>query len=237
MSGLNASFDNSPAHYDAMRDCWLNDRREAYIRTHLARSSGDNPLSLLEIGSGTGWLLSRLAQQFPEWDFHGIEPIAAYVDYARERYGRPNLEFTNSPAEAASGHFAPGQFDVLLSNDVLHHVTSEEETLRQAAQLARPGARWLAIEPNMLNPYAFAGQALKAGERNFRPEQFAALARATGWQLQERSYLFLIPPFIKQPPAWLKGLERLLEGIPFIGGGVALEFLYQPSKEKSEITS
>jgi len=228
MSGVNASFDNDPARYDDMRSCWLNDRREAFILKHLRGADSSTPHALLEIGSGTGWLLNRLASRPPAWSFCGIDPIPGYVDYATEQCARANLEFHNSGAEQATTTLGKRTFDFLLSNDVLHHVTSEHETVHQAARLARPGTRWLAIEPNALNPYAFAGQALKSGERNFWPKRFAAIAGDAGWELAGRSYLFLIPPFLKAPPEWLKRLEGHLEGIPFLGGGVALEFVYQP---------
>lgn len=234
MSGVNASFDNDPARYDDMRSCWLNDRREAFILEHLRSADSSTPHALLEIGSGTGWLLHRLTHHFPDWSFCGIDPIPGYVDYSTDTYGQDNLEFHNSGAEQAATVLGDRTFDFLLSNDVLHHVTSEQETVHQAARLAKPGARWLAIEPNALNPYAFAGQALKSGERNFRPRQFAAIAADAGWQLTNRSYLFLVPPFMKAPPNWLKRLEGRLEGIPFVGGGVALEFVYKPRPEANE---
>lgn len=230
MSGVNASFDDNPAYYDEMRACWLNDRREAFIRERLEQANVSTPCSVIEIGSGTGWLLNRLAKRFPDWTFRGVEPIQGYVDFAADRYRLENLQFLNGTAENASQILEEASFDFLLSNDVLHHVTSERDTVIQAARLARPGARWIAIEPNALNPYAFAGQALKTGERNFRPWEFIPLASEVGWQLERREYLFLVPPFIRKPPDWLKGLENIFEGIPVIGGGVSLELVYQPDK-------
>lgn len=230
MSGINASFDDDPAFYDAMRACWLNDRREAFIRDRLEQTASGTSHSVVEFGSGTGWLLNRLATRFPNWTFRGVEPIQGYVDFATDRCHLENLQFVNGTAENASQILQEASFDFLLSNDVLHHVTSERDAVIQAARLARPGARWIAIEPNALNPYAFAGQALKSGERNFRPWKFIPQARQAGWQLKKRDYLFLVPPFIRKPPDWLKGMEKMLEGIPVIGGGVALELVYHPDK-------
>ncbi len=227
MAGLNSTFDDDPRRYDALRDCWLNDRREGFLRERLSRLDRDETLRVLEIGSGTGWLLTRLAKVFPHWQFVGIEPIPRYVAYASERNASENLRFLEGSAETPPAELIPGEFDILLSNDVLHHVSSQQEAVRQAARLAKTGARWIVIEPNALNPYAFAGQSLKPGERNFWPQRFTRMAGPAGWRLRSKEYLFLIPPFIVQPPSWMATLESALEGIPFLGGGVSLEFIQE----------
>lgn len=221
-STLNAGFDLDPEGYNARRRCWLNDRRTRFLVDRLAQWDTGGSHRVLELGSGTGWLLARLAGRFPHWSFVGLEPNARYVDYALSRYGARNLAFLIGAAETPPAGLDTGPFDLLLSNDALHHVYSQQETVRQAALLAAPGGHWIAIEPNALNPYAFAGQALKSGERNFWPRRFLAFATGAGWCLERKGYLFLIPPLISAPPPWLKGLERRLERVPVLAGGVAI---------------
>jgi SAM-dependent methyltransferase len=222
MKRLNAAYDESPELYDAMRDCWLNERRLAFIVGEIARRRPSAGARVLEIGSGTGWLLRRLAERFPELSFVGLEPIEGYVSYARSRGLRSNVSLALGRAEEAH-EAVTGTVDVILSCDVLHHVESSSTTVASLSRIAPLGTTWIAIEPNWKNPYVFFGSANKPGERNFWPRAFERDARRAGWSRRARGHLFLIPPFWKRPPAWMKAIESRLEWIPWIAGGVYLE--------------
>lgn len=54
--------------------------------------------------------------------------------------------------------------------------------MRSAVAVAHPGCTWLAIEPNMLNPYTFTRQRFIAGERNFVPRSALRAGRDNGWR-------------------------------------------------------
>lgn len=186
----------------------------------LAPRSAEN-LSVLEIGAGTGWLLHHLAEQLPGFTFTGLEPDASYVAFAGER-SLPNERYVNGFAETAVADLGGRRFDVVLSNDVLHHVTSLEKVFSAVAEVTRSGAEWWAIEPNLLNPYTHIRQRYGVGEQNFYPSAALATAVACGWGLRDRANLFLIPPFISNPPEWLQRLERKLERNPILAGGLVL---------------
>jgi ubiquinone/menaquinone biosynthesis C-methylase UbiE len=220
----NALWDGGPAEYAAKRDCWLTQRRALYVADFLrGASKGDR---VLELGSGVGDLLIALARKRPDLRFTGIDPQQSYVDYAAEaasRAGTPAVAFRTVSAEDVDGAFPGGtRFDWILSNDVLHHVSDLGRVLDAAAAVAHPRSRWLAIEPNVRNPYSFLSALVRRGERNFWPSPFLSEGRARGWACRERDYLFLIPPFIRQAPRAFVELEKKLERIPVLAGGVAL---------------
>jgi SAM-dependent methyltransferase len=220
----NAAWDGRPAEYAAKRDCWLTRRRIAYVAGFLRGArSGDR---VLELGSGVGELLIALARERPDLQFTGIEPQQSYVDFAAEAAGRAgvaNLAFRTAAAEDADRNLPAGsRFDWILSNDVLHHVSDTRRVLDAAAALSHGKTRWLAIEPNARNPYAFLSAVVRRGERNFWPRKFLEAARASGWAREAAGFLFLIPPFIRRAPEPLVRLERRLEGIPLLAGGIAL---------------
>jgi ubiquinone/menaquinone biosynthesis C-methylase UbiE len=223
---LNSKFDDDPDGYDQLRMCWLNSRREFFLNERLQRYEAGSPLNVVEIGSGTGWLLSKLAPQHDRWNFRGIDPLGGYVEYANRRYQGPNLRFFEGTGESLPGDIAADSIDVVLSNDVLHHVDSLLKTVAELSRISQIGCRWYSIEPNALNPYTFSQQALRIGERNFWPGEFLSAARQCGWKLVSKRYLFLIPPRIVSPPEWMKALERYFEWIPVLAGGVALELEY-----------
>lgn len=220
MQPFNSTFDNDPRLYDSLRSCWLNQRREEFIAAQLERYRLPDGALVLEIGSGTGWLLNRLGTQFPRLRFMGLEPISGYVDFAAAK-APANVFYSKTTLENVEE--LPERPRVLLSNDVLHHVPSYEGAVRAAARLASAECRWLAIEPNYRNLYTFVKQATGYGEQNFWPGRFGRTAAAEGWTLQLRGHLFLIPPSVKQPPAWMKTVEKRLDGVPFLAGGVFLE--------------
>lgn len=221
----NSVWDDQPAEYAKFRATWLNARREQFLITYLQQLKSGS--AVLEIGSGTGQLLISLASKFPTLKFVGLEPLDKYVIYAQDILKEAqleNLEFHTGFAESATSTPVNGaRFDLILSNDVIHHLESITKAGEELAQLSGSQTRWIAIEPNCLNLYTFTKQYLSPGEKNFFRREFLALIKDSGWKLKEQNYLFLIPPFIRRPPRWLKELEAFLEGVPVLAGGVALE--------------
>ena len=223
----NSTFDGDPEVYDRLRTCWLNERREAFISNRLTKYQLPTGTLVVEIGSGTGWLLNRLGRRFPALRFLGFEPIAGYVEYARMN-ALSNVTYLQTTIEDAGA--LPDAPMVVLSNDVLHHVPSYAGAIQSISRFAAPRCRWLAIEPNCGNPYTFTKQALGYGEQNFWPGQFRTAAGDCGWELTGKGHLFLIPPTVREPRGWMKTLEAKLDWIPCLAGGVHLEFVYNGSR-------
>lgn len=221
---LNAQWDDRPSDYAATRDCWLTQRRLLYVEDVLrAASPGQR---VLELGSGTGELLIGLAAARPDLQFIGTEPQQSYVEFSTDAASKrdlSNLSFQTATADGVARLFPRDErFDWILSNDMLHHVPDEQKVLEAAALVSKPGARWLVIEPNWRNLYVLIGCAIKRGERNFWPGPFLSQGQAEGWTCVDRSFLFLLPPFVKKPHRLLIGLERALERRSLLAGGVAL---------------
>jgi SAM-dependent methyltransferase len=156
----------------------------------------------------------------------GVEPQPSYVEFgtaSAAKRGVHNVAFQVGLAERlAPALGGDARFEWILSNDLLHHVPDQNDVLRSVAEVASAEARWLAIEPNWRNPYVLIACAVKRGERNFWPGDFLAGAKSAGWATRRRSFLFLIPPFVKKPPRLLVDLEKALEHYPLLAGGVAL---------------
>ena len=217
---LNARWEGRPEAYEALRRCWLNERRLRFLAGELEAAGLPTGSQVLELGCGTGWLVRQLAGRLPQLEFTGVDPDPAYVRFAREQAAHGNEHYLEGTAEELpAGSEAVA---VVLSNDVLHHVASLARTFESAARAGRPGTEWIAIEPNCLNPYTFARQQFTEGERNFFPRQAVGLARASGWRFAGRRHLFLIPPFVRSAPGWMVELERRLERVPVLAGGVCL---------------
>jgi ubiquinone/menaquinone biosynthesis C-methylase UbiE/catechol 2,3-dioxygenase-like lactoylglutathione lyase family enzyme len=128
-------FDRRAADWDASYDVrttrghWQRARLEAAIRL-----VGDGPGSLLEVGVGSGRLLSALAGR--GWDVTGIDAAPRMVELARGRLPDAKLEV----ARAEELPFADASFDAVVAIGVLEYVDLEE-SLRQLARVLRPGGR------------------------------------------------------------------------------------------------
>lgn len=220
---FNSVWDQRPEDYDKLRQCWLNERRFLYIRDYLKTMPGAK--SVLEIGSGTGLLLSRLSLEFPEIHFFGLEPQQSYVEFSRARHLK-NVDFSVGEVSALAELLPSHRFDVVLSNDVLHHVNDWSKMFEGVNSISKTGTCWLAIEPNSINPYVFLGQTLKSGERNFNASKFKKFCHRFSWRVEKEDFIFLIPPFVRSAPPILQKVERQIEGLPLFAGGRCLFLLH-----------
>jgi SAM-dependent methyltransferase len=132
-----------PRQYDRPDLAWAApaaSAREEYLWPFLA------PLAerwrgrrVLDIGSGTGWLVARAASAGAAHAV-GLEPSAELVAAARDRY--PALDFTHAALE----EFEPGEnFDVALMVMVLSHVRDPGVAFRAVRRLLVPGGELHAL--------------------------------------------------------------------------------------------
>jgi 2-polyprenyl-3-methyl-5-hydroxy-6-metoxy-1,4-benzoquinol methylase len=216
-------FSDDPLVDVRIQSGWLFERRVARILQFLRDARpGD---TVLEIGCGTGAVMERIHRERPELDVVGLEPVDSYADYARARLAGADPE----RVRVIKGYvhdLADEDVDGVtwvLSNNMLHHASDPEAILDALSTVCEPGARWLCIEPNAANPYVHLRHLTSAGERLFRAQPFLAAAGAAGWWLRARHTLFLVPPAVRTVGPTLAHLERVLERVPVLAGGIALE--------------
>jgi SAM-dependent methyltransferase len=219
----NAAFDDDPDGYDALRAHGHMARRR---HDHLSAAVAATPGHVLELGSGTGTLLRDLAARHPDRVFRGVEPLPAYVEYARERArrdGLTNVRFDVGVGEDLAAVVPDGWADLVLTVDTLHHVVDGSRVVREVARAAVPGGRWLAMEPNRQHPYVWLYHTLTPGERTFPPGRFLRVAAAGGWRLHARGRMFVVPSGVDRLPGWAARAERALERLPVVSGAVVLD--------------
>lgn len=82
--------------------------------------------SFLEIGCGTGYVMSGLVSAFPEIPFHGSEIFTAGLAFAATR--QPSINFMQMDAR----HIPfVDEFDAIGAFDVLEHIEEDEQVLIQ----------------------------------------------------------------------------------------------------------
>lgn len=99
--------------------------------------------NFLEIGCGTGFVLSGLKEAFPNLVFSGSEVFSEGLGFAAGRL--PGVELFQMDARRIPFQ---DEFDVIGAFDVLEHVKQDEEVLAQMHQATRKGGGILITVPH-----------------------------------------------------------------------------------------
>lgn len=187
-----------------------------YVELFLQVFGHDRNLRFLEVGAGNGEVPRRVHELAPPC-------LGGYV--VSELFGEGarwlrSLDLTACVADAQHLPFADNSFDVVISYDVLHHVSDPYQMAREMLRVSR--GRLLLTESNGLS----VGRKLMeqtaghkaAGERSYTPWQYRRFFADGGWPLQNfriRPFLFPVPGGVPAP--LLKPLiyfNRLIERVP-----------------------
>lgn len=97
---------------------------------------------LLDVGCGSGWLPYFFARR-------GFEAFG--IDLKQTCFEvRPQPNLSLSPGDATTLPFPDGQFDVVIANTALEHMTEPEVVLRQMARVLKPGGLLFVTGPNLV---------------------------------------------------------------------------------------
>ncbi len=98
---------------------------------------------LLDIGCGTGFVISLLAETFDE--IHGLDPTSAMLEKVDTSKG--NITLHEGVAEDLP--FPDGSFDLVTAYSVLHHLADHRPVLAEVFRVLRPGGVfYVDLEPN-----------------------------------------------------------------------------------------
>ena len=111
---------------------WFKSRNQVILKS-LKRHFPDLE-RFMEIGCGTGFVLSGVAEAFPEVRVSASEIDLAGLPFVRERV--PRAEIFQMDARRIPFR---DEFDVIGAFDVIEHIEEDEEVLAQMYQACRPG--------------------------------------------------------------------------------------------------
>lgn len=145
--------------------------------------------SFLEVGVGTGFVLTGIAQTFSKVRLVGAELFAAGLAFAAQRL--PQAEMVQMDARAIP---YVEEFDAAGAFDVLEHIEEDQQVLKGLFRAIRPGGGLLLTVPqhpwlwSPIDDYSFH-------QRRYRSRALHTLVRAAGFQiLRSTSFVSLLLP-------------------------------------------
>jgi SAM-dependent methyltransferase len=180
------------------RSFWFRARNRLIVdlvRRHFAQAR-----AVLELGCGTGYVLSGLQAALPSLRLSGSEIYANGLPYARRRLG-PDVALFQMDARAIP--FAE-EFDLICAFDVLEHIEEDASVLDRIRRALRPDGGILLAVPQ--HPFLWSQtDEIAYHKRRYRTAELQEKCRAAGFKvLQTTSFVSTLMPFMLA--------QRLLRG-------------------------
>jgi ubiquinone/menaquinone biosynthesis C-methylase UbiE len=140
---------HSPVLYDALAWFLTFGRERAFREKMLSFARLKPGEAVLDVGCGTGTVALLAKKKVgPEGRVEGIDVSAEMVARATAKARRAGLQVSFSTATAQELPFMDGEFDVVLSTLMFHHVPKKgrEAFGREAIRVLRPGGRLLVVD-------------------------------------------------------------------------------------------
>ncbi|MEI8344925.1 MAG: class I SAM-dependent methyltransferase [Candidatus Omnitrophota bacterium] len=174
--------------------------------------------SFLEIGCGTGYVLSGIAKTYPAARLHGSEIFTAGLVFAAAR--EPEIDLMQM--DARNIPFVD-EFDAIGAFDVLEHIKEDEHVLDQIHQALKPRGVLLLTVPQHAWLWSQVDQHA-CHVRRYSAQELRIKVKTAGFEiLRTTSFVSILFPLMcasrilhKKPAAEMKispRLERLLERV------------------------
>jgi SAM-dependent methyltransferase len=150
-----------------------------------------NAKSLLEVGCGTGYVLSGISRHRPEIALTGVEPYAKGLEIARRRVPEATLMQLDGRRLPFEAHF-----DIVSAFDVLEHVVDDDRLVAELARAVRPGGGAVVTVPQ--HPWLWSAvDEFSEHKRRYRLAELKGLLAGAGFRvLRTTSFVSLLLPAV-----------------------------------------
>jgi ubiquinone/menaquinone biosynthesis C-methylase UbiE len=147
--------------------------------------------SLLEVGCGTGFVLSGITQAFPEARTVGSEIYSAGLAFAAKRL--PGVELLQMDARKLPYE---AEFDVVAAFDVIEHILEDELVLQNFHRALKPGGGCLITVPQHQWLWSPVDEAA-CHQRRYSAKELHTKVEAAGFRiLNSTSFVTLLLPLM-----------------------------------------
>lgn len=110
-----------------------------FIKDIVRRFHEQPPLRVLDIGTGPGWIPTRLALARPGWSILGLDASAAMIACAKRNASAHEASVQWLLAKGDVTGLADAQCDLVISHFALHEFSDPAATLMEIARILKPG--------------------------------------------------------------------------------------------------
>ena len=147
--------------------------------------------SFLDVGCGTGFVLSGLREAFPKMQLAGTDFLEDGLTFARQRVPSATFALGNAQDLGVSGHF-----DVVGAFDVLEHIDDDLAVLRRMHAATKPGGGLLIAVPQHRWLWSSADDQAQHVRRYTRHELVDRVTAAGFTVLRTTSFVSLLLPLM-----------------------------------------
>jgi ubiquinone/menaquinone biosynthesis C-methylase UbiE len=154
------------AYSSAAAQSFLDTIDDTFVEHALRLVTGKERGRALDIGTGPGQIVLKLAARLKLWKFVGVDRSAkmiaqAHSNLAATAAGR--VEFHSADGNHLA--FPDASFSLVMCNSVLHHLAQPRNLLREMARVAKPGAAILLRDLRRPGRFAYPFHARWHGRR------------------------------------------------------------------------
>jgi SAM-dependent methyltransferase len=159
--------------------------------------------SILEIGCGTGFVLTALGKRFPNARLAGSEVFREGLNFAANRL--PGTELMQMDAREIP---FTAEFDVIGAFDVIEHIEEDRDVLRQMYRAVKPGGGIIITVPQ--HPWLWSGvDDYSYHKRRYTRSELTDKVQQAGFRiLRVTSFITLLLPVLMASRARYKRTER-----------------------------
>jgi ubiquinone/menaquinone biosynthesis C-methylase UbiE len=101
----------------------------------------DCPLTILDVGCGTGIFAARIAAALPRATIWGIDLVEGMLLGGRDRWQTLRKQAMPVQGDSERLPFADGAFDVVTCANSFHHYPHQDRAVREMCRVLKPGGR------------------------------------------------------------------------------------------------
>jgi ubiquinone/menaquinone biosynthesis C-methylase UbiE len=143
-----------------------------------ATDAGAHPGDVLDVGCGTGRLLERAAERWPDAHFVGVDAAPGMIATATRKL-EGDTRFRFEVGDAAALPLEPASLELVFSTISFHHWTDQLGGVRQVARVLRLGGLFVLADirpPLFLRPMMRRFHASRSRRRLFEDGGFIVVA-------------------------------------------------------------
>ena len=116
------------------------------IINRLRQRSGDRPITILDVGCGTGVFAERLAAAVPRATIWGVDLVAGMLAGGRQRWKALGNQAVPVQGDSERLPFADGAFDVVTCANSFHHYPHQDRAVAEMHRVLKPGGRLFLLD-------------------------------------------------------------------------------------------